>query len=65
MSLPRVVAPFLFEIDFEREEADRVGAGRSFLLGEVCESDLGFSPLAEDGVSDLFERKVRLSAGMF
>lgn len=61
----RVVAPFLFETVLEREEVDLVGAGRSFLLPELCESDLGFSPLAEDDVSDLLERKVRLSAGIF
>ena len=65
MSLARVVAPFLLEIDLEREEADLVGAGRSFLLLELCESDLDFSPLGEDDVSDLLERVVRLSAGMF
>ena len=56
--------PFLFEIDFDREDADLVCGGRSFLLLELCESDLGFSPLAEEDVSDLLDRKVRLSAGI-
>ena len=35
-----------------------------FLLLELCESDLGFSPLAEEDVSDLLDRKLRLSAGI-
>jgi len=41
-----------------------VWVGRSFLLLELCESDLGFSPLAEEDVSDLLDRKLRLSAGI-
>ena len=53
------------EIDFVREEVDRVGAGRSFLLLELAEFDLAFPPLAEEDVSDLFERRDRLSTGMF
>jgi hypothetical protein len=59
-----VVAPFLLEIDFDLEDADLVCVGRSFLLLELCESDLGFSPLAEEDVSDLLDRKLRLSAGI-
>jgi hypothetical protein len=59
-----VVTPFLVGIDFDLEDADLVCVGRSFLLGELCESDLGFSPLAEEDVSDLLDRKLRLSAGI-
>jgi hypothetical protein len=59
-----VETPFLFEMDLDREDADLVCVGLSFLLLELCESDLGFSPLVEEGVSDLLDRKVRLSAGI-
>jgi hypothetical protein len=65
MSLDRSTEPFCLEIDFVREEVDLVGAGRSFLLLELAEFDLAFSPLAEEDVSDLFERRDRLSTGMF
>ena len=59
-----LVTPFFPEIDFDRDAADLVCVGRSFLLLELCESDLGFSPLAEEDVSDLLDRKLRLSAGI-
>lgn len=59
-----LVTPFLPEIDLDRDAADLVCVGRSFLLLELCESDLGFSPLAEEDVSDLLDRKLRLSAGI-
>lgn len=59
-----LVTPFLPEIDLDRDAADLVCVGRSFLLLEPCESDLGFSPLAEEDVSDLLDRKLRLSAGI-
>jgi hypothetical protein len=58
------VTPFLPEMDLDRDAADLVWVGRSFLLVELCESDLGFSPLAEEDVSDLLDRKLRLSAGI-
>jgi hypothetical protein len=59
-----VVTPFLLEMDFDLEDADLVCVGRSFLLLELCESDLGFSPLGDEDVSDLLDRKLRLSAGI-
>jgi hypothetical protein len=51
-------------MDFALEDADLLCVGRSFLLAELCESDLGFSPLGEEDVSDLLDRKLRLSAGI-
>jgi hypothetical protein len=48
----------------ERDAADLVCVGRSFLLLELCESDLGFSLLAEEDVLDLLDRKLCLLAGI-
>jgi len=58
------VTPF-FEIDLDRDDAARVWEGRSFLLLEPEELDLGLSPSAGEDASGLFERRLRLSVGMF
>lgn len=43
------------------DEVDLVGAGLSLFDVELVELDRGFSPLADDEASDLFDRRVRLS----
>jgi hypothetical protein len=55
-----VVTPFL-EIDFERDEVDRVAEGLSFLVLDVDEFEFDFDL---SGSSDLLDRKERLSAGI-
>jgi hypothetical protein len=64
ISFPRLVTPF-FEIDLDRDDAARVWERRSFLLLEPEELDLGLSPSVGEDASGLFERRLRLSVGMF
>ena len=56
--------PFLLEKDLLRDDVDLTGCGLSLLELEVWEVEFALSPLVDEEVSDLFERKERLS-GMF
>lgn len=60
MSFTPPVPPF-FSKALLLLEVDRVGAGLSLFELELWEFDRGFSPLVEE----LFDLKVRLSAGIF
>jgi hypothetical protein len=53
-------------VDLALLAAARFGAALSLLELELCELERAFSPLADEEVSDLlFDRKERLSAGIF
>ena len=56
--------PFLLEKDLLRDDVDLAGRGLSLLELELWELDVALSPLVDEEVSGLFERKERLS-GIF